>query len=148
MRQLAKDYYSPSACIYHYLHMARGNFREYLQDDIVWVKKYFYVLRPILAMNWIEKGWGIAPTDFTVLVDKLPLAPDVRDSIYQLRNSKLAGDELDRGPKIPEISIYIESELKRWEIAEIDASSPRHHIDRLDEFFRNSLEEVWKLNNS
>jgi len=32
--------------------MARGNYREYLKGDVVWIKKYFYVLRPILAMNW------------------------------------------------------------------------------------------------
>ena len=42
LRQFAQKYYSPSACLYHYLHMARGNFRDYLQGDVVWVKKYFY----------------------------------------------------------------------------------------------------------
>lgn len=40
MRELARVSYSPSACQYHYLHMARGNFREYLRGEIVWVKKY------------------------------------------------------------------------------------------------------------
>ena len=64
MRELAKTYYSPSACIYHYLHMAQGNVREYLKGDRVWVKKYFYVLRPILAIKWIEQGYGVAPTSF------------------------------------------------------------------------------------
>lgn len=48
MRQLAETYYSPKACMYHYLHMARGNYREYLKGEHVWIKKYFYVLRPIL----------------------------------------------------------------------------------------------------
>ncbi len=77
MRELASVYYSPSACLYHYLHMARGNFREYLKGEEVWVKKYFYVLRPILAMNWIEKELGVVPTDFNVLVEKLVTEPEV-----------------------------------------------------------------------
>ncbi len=31
MRALTSTYYSPKACMYHYLHMARGNYREYLR---------------------------------------------------------------------------------------------------------------------
>ena len=44
--------------------MARRNYREYLHGAKVWGKKYFYVLRPVLAMNWIEQDLGVAPTDF------------------------------------------------------------------------------------
>jgi hypothetical protein len=37
--------------------MAEGNYREYLKGDIVKAKKYFYVVRPLLACHWIlEKG--------------------------------------------------------------------------------------------
>ncbi len=39
MRQLAPTCYSPGACMYHYLHMAQGNNREYLKGEKVWVKK-------------------------------------------------------------------------------------------------------------
>ncbi len=48
LKALLPDY-SPRACMYHYLHMAGGNLREYLKDERVWIKKYFYVLRPLLA---------------------------------------------------------------------------------------------------
>ena len=71
MRQLAAQYYSATASAYHYLHMARGNYREYLKGETVWLKKYFYVLRPILAVKWIEQGMGIVPTAFDTLVDKM-----------------------------------------------------------------------------
>jgi predicted nucleotidyltransferase len=44
--------------------MALGNYRKYLKGNVVWIKKYFYVLRPILAMNWkklfrttLTKAW-------------------------------------------------------------------------------------------
>lgn len=31
MRELRNAFFSPQACAYHYLHMAQGNFRSYLQ---------------------------------------------------------------------------------------------------------------------
>jgi len=49
LRNLMSVYFSPKSCLYHYLHMARGNYREFLGGDQVWLKKYFYVLRPVLA---------------------------------------------------------------------------------------------------
>jgi uncharacterized protein len=143
MRGLAKEYYSPSACLYHYLHMARGNFREYLQGETVWVKKYFYVLRPILAMKWIEEERGIVPTDFNVTVEKLALSPELKDAIAKLLESKRAGNELDKGEKIPVISNFIEGELARWENMKVPRSIVDTHNEKLDEFFRESIGEVW-----
>jgi predicted nucleotidyltransferase len=71
MRELMSKYYSPVACLYHYLHMAQGNYRDYLKGPTVWIKKYFYVLRPILAINWIERDLGVVPTEFQVLVEQV-----------------------------------------------------------------------------
>jgi uncharacterized protein len=51
LRALLPEFCSPKSAFYHYLHMARGNIREYLRGDTVWRKKYFYVLRPLLAMR-------------------------------------------------------------------------------------------------
>jgi len=145
MRQLAKEYYSPAACLYHYLHMARGNFREYLQGDIVWVKKYFYVLRPILAMKWIEGDLGIVPTDFNVALEGLSLDVELKEAISHLLKSKRSGDELDRGEKIPVISNFIEGELNRWEHSDVPKSMVAHHSNKLDEFFRDCLKRVWEV---
>lgn len=144
MRLLIPEYYSPTACLYHYLHMARGNFRDYLKGDEVWVKKYFYVLRPILAMNWIERQMGVVPTDFNVLVSQLGLDPTLKSEIDRLLAAKRAGAELDRGPRIAPISEFIESELERWERHEIANHKGPSPDDKLDELFRESLEEAWQ----
>ena len=145
MRELTPVYYSPTACLYHYRHMARGNFRDYLKGGEVWVKKYFYVLRPILAMNWIEKGLGVVPTDFNVLVDKLVTDRKLRAEIDRLILAKRAGAELERGPRIEPISEFIEQELERWEKNEIvNHTRPAASTNKLDELFRKSLGEVWR----
>jgi uncharacterized protein len=144
MRLLTPEYYSPAACLYHYLHMARGNFRDYLKGDQVWVKKYFYVLRPILAMNWIEKRMGVVPTDFNVLVSQLVTDPKLKSEIDLLLAAKRAGAELDRGPRIAPISEFVESELERWEQHEIANHKVPPSGDKLDELFRETLEEAWR----
>src|SRR5688500_9825730 len=56
VRALLPRYYSPVSSLYHFLRMAQGNYREFLQGPEVIVKKYFYVLRPLLAVRWIEQG--------------------------------------------------------------------------------------------
>lgn len=113
IRQLMPEYYSPKSCLYHYFHMAEGNFREYLKGEIVWVKKYFYVLRPILACKWIEAGYGIVPMEFDHLIDRLVKDGELKSAIEELVKRKRAGQELDREPRIPIISEFIEDELER-----------------------------------
>lgn len=143
LRQLATTYYSPAACIYHYLHMAQGNFRQYLQGEQVWLKKYFYVLRPILAINWIERGYGVAPTSFGVLVDRLVTAQPLHSEIANLIELKQKGAELDHGPRITAISEYIESELSRLESISLNNKGVAAPVEELNRIFLDTLAAAW-----
>lgn len=48
--------------------MAKGNYREYLKTDEVKLKKYFYVIRPILACKWILDKKTAPPMLFSELM--------------------------------------------------------------------------------
>ena len=50
---MMENYFLKKSGLYHYLNMANGNYREYLRGEEVKAKKYFYVLRPLLACKWI-----------------------------------------------------------------------------------------------
>ena len=143
MRELSKTYYSSTASGYHYLHMAQGNYREYLKGDVVWRKKYFYVLRPILAIKWLEAGRGVVPTEFQSLVDQIVAPGSLRDAIDMLIAEKAAGGELDRGPRIPEISDFVASELERLEGTHFDRAPNVPSIEPLNELFQRELKEVY-----
>jgi predicted nucleotidyltransferase len=145
MRELAKEYYSPFASIYHYLHMAQGNYREYLRGEYVWLKKYFYVLRPILAVNWIENEFGVVPTEFDALVEKLVKEPKLKKTIDTLVQEKRDGEELDYGPRIDTISEFIEQELERFENFQVEYDKVSAPVEKLNELFLNALGEVWGL---
>lgn len=146
MRHLATLHYSPNTNAYHYLHMARGNFREYLRGEQVWTKKYFYVLRPLLAVLWIERGFGLVPTEFEALVNGLALDPALKAEIDQLLKAKRGGAELDEGPRIPLLSDFIESELARLQDIHFSFDKDIPPLDELDKLFRSTLRDVWEAN--
>ena len=96
---LTPAYYSPTGCAWYYLHMARGNDRGYLHGDRVRLKKYLYVLRPLLAVRWLESGRGIVPMPFRELVETLIPLGEPRDAIEHLLMRKQSGAELASGPR-------------------------------------------------
>lgn len=138
LNELLPVYYSEKACYYHYLHMANGNFQSYLQDDEVWLKKYFYVLRPILALKWIEKDGSLPPMEFEELLDRLIPTSQLRDEIDQLLAAKRSGNELQTGPRIEPISHFIEEELERLNQI-MPKDEPKTDIEPLNQAFRNIL---------
>ena len=92
--------------------MARLNAREYLFNDKVRLKKYFYVLRPLPAIRYVEQGARVPPVQFEELVQAV--APDsIRPSIAALLTLKRSTGELGLGDPVPEINAFIESELER-----------------------------------
>ena len=137
-RALAENYYSPAKCFFHYLHMAEGNFRDYLRGDVVWLKKYLYVLRPICACRWIERGLGPVPMEFSKLVNKTIDDVMLRFAIADLVVRKRNGEELDRAPRVPVISEFVESELARLADIAPEKTEPLP-VTELDAFFRNTL---------
>lgn len=143
VRGLLPHYYSPLACMHHYLHMARGNYKDYLKGDTVRVKKYFYVLRPVLAIKWIEAGYGVVPTEFGVLVERLIEDGELKKTIADLVERKRAGAELDRGPAIPVLGDFLKYELERLEKVSGEFDAPKTTTEKLNEVFRASLAETW-----
>lgn len=140
LRDLAKTYHAPAACAYHYLHMARGNFREYLKGDRVWRKKYFYVLRPLLAIRWIEAGRGLVPTEFQSLLDVCDCDQSLMAAIASLIEEKQRGAETDRGPRIPAIGDFIEREIQRLEHTRFDRMPKLPPVEPFNRVFRSMLE--------
>jgi predicted nucleotidyltransferase len=135
---LAERFLNPVALFHHYQHMACGNFREYLKGETVRVKKYLYVLRPILACLWIERGLGIPPVLFDELVAGVVSEGELFAEIEALLVRKKAGDELQSGPRLPVIHAFIEQELERLRNVAIEKAEPVDWSE-LDRFFQSRL---------
>lgn len=112
LKELSFDYLDPKKLIYHYLHMATSNYREYLKKDSVRIKKYFYVLRPLLAANWIIEKKTQPPMMFIELVEEMlpeSLVPIV-DHLLELKSSL---PEMGEAKRIDELNEYIVEQIDR-----------------------------------
>ncbi len=140
LKSVMVAYYSPRQCMHHYLHMAQGNIREYLKGERVWVKKYFYVLRPLLACRWIEAGLGVVPIKFDRLIDGVELGPELRAAIQRLLTDKLVGREMDDGPRVPIFHEFFDGELVRLErVARAVPAADTRDYERLNALFRAAI---------
>lgn len=138
-QKLITAHYSPRSCFYHYSHMANGNFREFLQHDTVRIKKYFYVLRPVLAMQWIEQDKGIVPMEFDELVEELVHEPKLKSAIEKLVADKRKGFESAYLPRIDIISEFIESELSHFKEKAQEQEKQETDFSLLNPFFEDVL---------
>ena len=118
LRQLAAGFYHGLKGRWHYLGMAKNNFRGYLKGDQVRLKKYLYVLRPILAVLWIDAGRGIPPMRFADLADATMTDPELKKEINALLKVKMSSGESQYGAPFPNIQAFIEEFFARQEIPE------------------------------
>jgi len=142
LHKLISVYYSFNACRYHYLSMAKGNYHEYLQGEQVRLKKYLYVLRPLLAVNWMEQGKGRAPVEFSRLLECVQ-DETVRALVDDLVQRKVAGNELGEGPRVDALNQYIERELGRLDELPVPPDEKGRTSGPLNDLFRVVLKETW-----
>ena len=140
---LAADYYSSERCFAHYLHMAFGNWRDYLRGrDAVRLKKYLYVFRPLLACRWIARDLGPAPMLFSDMLGVLEES-DVRSAVDALVARKVSSDELDVEAPVPVLNEFIAAELPRLE-AQMSRAEPASDASALDRFLQRWMEAAFE----
>jgi uncharacterized protein len=149
LRNLTKEFFNPKSCLHHYLHMAEGNYREYLQKDNVRVKKYFYVLRPILACDWIKQTNTMAPMEFQKLVDSQVTDQFVKTEIQNLLTRKMSGEELNEEPKNQILNDFLEQQINFYnDYTKSLGQSIQPDTARLDELFKQTIYEAWDKKSS
>jgi uncharacterized protein len=140
LRKLAPDYFSALRVRYHYLSMARKNFRGYLQGESVRLKKYLYVLRPLLAVQWIDSGRGQPPMRFADLVAGTVTDEALLDEINALLAIKMQSGEAEFSPRWPQIHAFIEAALAQAEHCP-DYKRPEGNAPLLDAFLMQAILE-------
>lgn len=104
--------YSSEKGIYHYRSMARTNYRGHFKDPTVRLKKYFYVLRPLLAAKWIEKKDEAAPIEFQKLLALITDQPVLLEAVLALLEQKINSPELGMALAVPVLNAFIERALE------------------------------------
>ena len=144
LRGLIPPFYSPVSSMYHYLSMAKRNYKAYLMGQKVKTKKYFYVLRPIFACMWIKKYKTMPPMEFEKLVTGQKLDKKVVNEVKKLLDRKRSGEELDFEDRVEIINDFLEEKINYFEDYKKKMSKRQHSkVDLLDKLFRDTV-KVWK----
>lgn len=140
VRRLLPSAYSCLRGVHHYRSMARTNYRGYLKADLVPLKKYFYVLRPLLTVRWLERYGRPAPIEFEKLLHLIDDQRTLLGDIQSLLERKRAAPEMGLAPPVHTIHAFIEQELDRLETVQVQ-TSPLALVDSLNAIFRAVVRE-------
>lgn len=142
LRQLLPGCFSALKASHHYLSIAGKNFRTYLQDERVRLKKYFYVLRSLLAVQWIAQGKGAPPMQFEVLLNAMVTDSALLEEVGALLKIKRGAVETDTVARQPHLHAFIARSLESAAVTSQTAKDERINaaLDRL--LFETVLTEV------
>ncbi|MCL2826735.1 MAG: nucleotidyltransferase domain-containing protein [Eggerthellaceae bacterium] len=116
IQQEFNRYFLLRAGLNHYLSTANSNYRTYLKVEEVRLKKYFYVLRPLLACKWILDRKCPPPMLFLDLVEE-ELEPGMRQTVDALLQLKSQTPEIGTGKRIDALNEYIDAALVDLKLA-------------------------------
>lgn len=127
LQPILDQYFSCQSGLYHYLSMASGNYREYLKGDYVKAKKYFYVLRPVLACKWILHHRAKPPMLFSELMEG-ELEEGLKPAVNRLLDLKMNAPEIKEIARVSQLNDYLDQSIEqlRNEIAVFDV---KHSAD-------------------
>lgn len=140
-RTLLPQVYSVESGMYHYRSMAKTNYRGYLRADRVPLKKYFYALRPLLSVLWLERYATPAPIEFQRLLHLIDDRPGLRADIDALLDRKRGAPEMGLGDAVPSINDFVEEQLARLEAMSPDPARQPGALPLLNTLFHAALDE-------
>lgn len=140
LKELLPLYFSIKKGLFHYWHMADTNYRTYLKTDEIRIKKYFYVLRPLLAAKWILNRKCPPPMLFSELM-AAELEDELKPEVEKLLKMKQELPEMGIAPKVQVLNHYIESTMDIIKNKADKMSGDNHDWDLLNAFFLSLVEE-------
>lgn len=141
-KRLFEVHASPKALAHHYWSIARGQWKREIEGTAeVRLKKYFYVIRPLLSLAHVIEYGTPPPMSIDALLTTSDLPEAVSREIAQLIAVKRNTPELGRGPHIATLDDWVQAEFAARDPAKLQLSD-RPRIDArqaADDFFRRTI---------
>ena len=139
-------YFQPRSNMHHYLSMVLSNWNTYLKPSLerVSVKKYLYVLRPILCCRWLEQFGTVPPVLFDTLCQAV-LPEELADATAYLLEQKKNAAEKELIDRIPQLDDFILAEIPRLkEVRDNLTTQTQPGYEEINDLFRQLLKDAWE----
>lgn len=140
LQSIAPEIISPLRAWHHYHSLMKKSRARYWEKRGS-IKAWFYVMRPLMAMQWLEQGLGVPPMRFDLLMDGVVADPSLRDALDALVALKCLGVEGDDFAPPAMIEAYVEN-LAQRAMDGPDLAAHKSSVD-LDAVFRTVLQDAW-----
>jgi uncharacterized protein len=111
MKPLARSLRNAYADAHHYYGLLASQHGRFLAGrERVNLKKYFYVIRPAIALQWIRERGDAPPMDLPSLLAGVSLPIETAEALEKLRRAKMISSEVGEGERIAALDAYIEEQ--------------------------------------
>lgn len=131
LKTAAQALWQPLSSVHHYTGMAWRNYRQYIRGvERPKRKKYLYVIRPILAAEFVLMNEMRPPVRFDELLawaetrQSPILSAATADEIDNLLAEKMRGDELGESEHLPLVDQWLEGTFDRLRYCEKPKNRP------------------------
>jgi len=127
------------ACTHHYLNTGQNHWSRHIApNDQVNLKKYFYTVRPAMALRWLRlRPEASPPMNFRELLAGIDPPPDLTRALEELLIPKGRSRERGRTPRIAVIDTFMTAEFDRAREAATGSRTGRHDLaNAADALFR------------
>ena len=101
------------SCLHHYLHLGGRQWGLYIDGkDRVNLKKYFYIVRPAMAVRWMRlHPETIPPMNFQELLAGIDLDENLIEALNALLLAKSRSKEIGQAPRVKVVDEFVVSEF-------------------------------------
>lgn len=135
----ANAFVRPAECTNHYFHLAKRQWERHIEGETnVNLKKYFYVLRPALALRWVRMNPDVLPPmNFQALVNGTGISMETQQEFSELLRAKSMASEVGLGARLPELDKLILDEMQ-WvsNLAPVKPTDGASAVQAADQLFR------------
>jgi len=145
-RALFEAHASPRALAHHYQNIAQGHWRREIADnDAPRLKKYFYVIRPLLSLMHVSRTLSPPPMQLDALLVGSGIPDDVAAMVLNLRERKRSATELGKSARIALLDDWITQSLA--DLEPVGRSLPDREYDEAalrlaDDLYRRTIGAV------
>ncbi len=132
----APQCHSPRSAVHHYLGICHNSLHSGITGEFINIKKYFYVLRPLLAAKWAAERQSIPPMQFAPLLSQLDPNSELMAAINELLEKKEQANEGASTPLVPVIQAFIHSEMEYCNTLAQTLGKKTSDLQPLNDFFK------------
>jgi len=137
---LSNQFFQPYHSINHYKGIAKNSYLKNPLSGAIKLKKLFYVIRPLFAVNWILAHQTIPPMDIHSLMEAVQ-EELMKTKITALIKLKETANEDFVYEIDPQISAYIETQFQRIAQVPLKKESSVPDVEVLNSFYRSLLKK-------